>query len=145
MSQSPESAPGQPPRTDGNAGQRPEPENEARPECDRSLPTLKWAQEEVSDMKSEARGFGDELTGFVFSAVHDDQTCPLCAHLDGMAIDINDPDILLLVPPLHEGCRCIALYQTRKMQDPLREKDFVRPPAELLDKYLTPGRKVRPD
>ena len=119
------------------------PEKRSLAECVRAVLNQRWAEEEITDQKSEVRAVGDELVGFLFSATHDDQTCPLCAHLDGMTVDINDPDVLLLVPPLHEGCRCVALYQTRDMRNPLKERDFVRPPRELLDKYLAPASRPR--
>jgi hypothetical protein len=121
------------------------PEFQARSiaECVRAALNPKWAEQEIADQRTEIRASGDELVGFVFGASEDDQTCPLCAHLDGMRIDINDPDALLLLPPLHDGCRCLPLYQTRDTKNPLEEKAFVRPSRELLDQYLALARKPR--
>jgi SPP1 gp7 family putative phage head morphogenesis protein len=143
MSEPSKPGPAQNQRPGDDPNQAPAPERKSLAECVRAVLNLKWAEEEIMDQKSEVRAAGDELVGFLFSAARDDQTCPLCAHLDGMTVDINDPDVLLLVPPLHEGCRCVALYQTRDMRNPLKERDFVRPPRELLDKYLAPARRPR--
>jgi len=112
-------------------------------ECVRQALNPRWVEQEIADQRTEVRASGDELVAFVFSASEDDQTCPLCAHLDGMRIDINDPYILLLLPPLHDSCRCLPLYQTRNEESRLHEKPFVRPPRELLDQYLAPARKPR--
>jgi hypothetical protein len=114
-------------------------------ECVRAALNPKWVEQEIADQRTEIRASGNELVAFVFSASEDDQTCPLCSHLDGMRIDINDPDVLFLLPPLHDGCRCLPLYQTRDTKNPLEEKTFVRPSRELLDKYLAPARGPRAD
>jgi len=143
MSQSPEPGPAPEQSTRDRLGPTPAPEAKSPAESTRAALNRKWAEQEIADQKSEIRASGDELVAFVFSASQDDQTCPLCAHLDGMTIDINDPDVLFLFPPLHDGCRCAALLQTRDMKDPLKEREFVRPSRELLDQYLAPARKPR--
>jgi hypothetical protein len=76
-------------------------------------------------------------------AASDDETCPLCRHLDQKTIDINDRDLLLFVPPLHDGCRCVAAYNMQSMRSEFRKVDYVRPPREMIEGHLATQRLVR--
>ena len=97
----------------------------------------------VADAK--ASDHSDPVVSLTFIAADDKETCPLCAHYDGMTMDINDPDIVLFHPPLHDGCRCIAAYNLLSMRADLREVDYVRPADDLLRRHLAPSRHLEPD
>jgi hypothetical protein len=77
------------------------------------------------------------------TSVMDEETCPLCKYLDGMTLVIGHPDIALFLPPLHEGCNCLAFYNDVNMHASFCKDDYRRPPRELIEKYLAPQRLIR--
>ena len=76
-------------------------------------------------------------------SVMDEDTCPMCRYLDGMTLGIGHRDIALFVPPLHDGCNCVAFYNMASMRASNREENYKRPPRELIEKYLAPQRLIR--
>ena len=51
--------------------------------------------------------------GVMYSAISDDRVCEICEALDGMVIDLREPDGYELYdkysPQLHENCRCMYI------------------------------------
>lgn len=72
----------------------------------------------------------------IYHAVLDKDTCPLCAYLDGMVMDPDDPATDIFSPPLYPGCTCSREYvlKTEKPQH-WPKVTFTLPPEELL-RYL---------
>lgn len=66
-----------------------------------------------------------------------DDSCPLCKYLDGMVISIDHPDFERVVPPLHNGCKCIRVYIDSEATGTVF--DWVTPPQELWDKHFEKG------
>ena len=52
------------------------------------------------------------MRGMEFSAVMDDRTTQVCASLDGKIIEMGEPDLSRLAPPLHFNCRSILVPVT---------------------------------
>jgi len=48
-----------------------------------------------------------KIVRFVWSAILDRRTCPLCRSLDGKVIDASDKRFSTFHPPIHQNCRCI--------------------------------------
>jgi hypothetical protein len=69
----------------------------------------------------------------VYLATMDKDLCPLCAYLDGMVMDPDDPATDIFSPPLYPGCTCRREYvlKTEKPQNWPRVT-FTFPPKELL-------------
>lgn len=72
----------------------------------------------------------------IYLATMDTDTCPLCAYLDGMVMDPDDPATEIFSPPLYPGCTCRREYvlKTEKPQNWPRVT-FKFPPKDLLS-YL---------
>lgn len=72
----------------------------------------------------------------IYHATMDKETCPLCAYLDGMVMDPDDPATDIFSPPLYPGCTCRREY-ILKTEKPKNWPDvtFRFPPKELLE-YL---------
>ena len=72
----------------------------------------------------------------VYLATMDKESCPLCAYLDGMVMDPDDPATDIFSPPLYPGCTCRREYvlKTEKPRNWPRVT-FTFPPKELLS-YL---------
>ncbi len=72
----------------------------------------------------------------IYHATTDIETCPLCAYLDGMVMDPDDPTTDIFSPPLFSGCSCRRAY-VLKTEKPSNwpEVTFRLPPKELLE-YL---------
>lgn len=69
----------------------------------------------------------------IYHASMDKETCPLCAYLDGMVMDPDDPATDIFSPPLFPGCTCRREY-VLKTEKPKNwpEVTFKFPPKELL-------------
>ncbi len=69
----------------------------------------------------------------IYHATTDIETCPLCAYLDGMVMDPDDPATDIFSPPLFSGCSCRRAY-VLKTEKPSNwpEVSFRLPPRELL-------------
>jgi hypothetical protein len=102
-----------------------------------------WASAEVKSVVEESCPAGDEIASMTITSVMDEETCPLCKYLDGMTLGIGHRDIAVFLPPLHDGCNCLAFYNQASMRPSLREENYVRPPEELIEKYLAPQRLIR--
>ena len=72
----------------------------------------------------------------IYHATMDKDECPLCAYLDGMVMDPDDPGTDIFSPPLYPGCTCSREY-VLKTEKPSNwpELSFKFPPKELLS-YL---------
>lgn len=68
------------------------------------------------------------IQGAQWSSV--DDACPLCKFLDGMTMEVDNPDFETFRPPLHDGCKCIRIYVGAGQT--IFESDWERPPYELL-------------
>lgn len=73
----------------------------------------------------EARKAGEYLTGFLYSAILDDRTTPVCAELDGLVIKAGDPAVDKLAPPRHFNCRSLLVPIT--IDQPVAAEDFATP------------------
>ena len=87
-----------------------------------------------------------DIIAAVFTCAHiENVSCELCLYLDGMTIDINDPDFDFISPPLHGGdgypddepCYCDWIYIFKDMEKKNYEINYVRPPHSLLWKCKT--------
>jgi hypothetical protein len=107
------------------------------------LLTGDWARDEIARVRTESQAAGDPVVTVSIYAAQDTETCPLCKHLDGMVLDMNDKDLPIFLPPLHDGCRCVAMYNAQSMREKLRSPDYERPPRELVERWLAPQRLVR--
>jgi hypothetical protein len=69
----------------------------------------------------------------IYHATMDKDTCPLCAYLDGMVMDPDDPATDIFSPPLYPGCTCSREY-VLKTEKPHKwpKVTFKFPPKELL-------------
>lgn len=69
----------------------------------------------------------------IYHATMDKETCPLCAYLDGMVMDPDDPATDIFSPPLFPGCTCRREY-VLKTEKPHKwpAVTFIFPPEELL-------------
>ena len=69
----------------------------------------------------------------IYHATMDKEMCPLCAYLDGMVMDPDDPATDIFSPPLYPGCTCRREY-VLKTEKPKNwpEVTFKFPPKELL-------------
>ena len=69
----------------------------------------------------------------IYHATMDKESCPLCAYLDGMVMDPDDPASDIFSPPLFQGCTCRREY-VLKTEKPSNWPDvtFEFPPEELL-------------
>ena len=69
----------------------------------------------------------------IYHATMDKETCPLCAYLDGMVMDPDDPATDIFSPPLFPGCTCRREY-VLKTEKPSKwpPVTFTFPPQELL-------------
>lgn len=70
-----------------------------------------------------------------YSAILDDVVCELCEELDGMILDINNPDYIRFTPPIHARCRCLWVYIDEREFPPNREPDWVTPNDTLIKKH----------
>lgn len=70
----------------------------------------------------------------IYHATTDIETCPLCAYLDGMVMDPDDPATDIFSPPLFPGCSCRRTY-VLKTEKPSNwpEVTFQFPPKKLLE------------
>jgi len=70
----------------------------------------------------------------IYHATTDIETCPLCAYLDGMVMDPDDPATDIFSPPLFPGCSCRRAY-VLKTEKPSNwpEVTFQFPPKKLLE------------
>jgi SPP1 gp7 family putative phage head morphogenesis protein len=57
---------------------------------------------QTAALKKVADGNSDLIKGFMFTAILDSRTSPICSHHNGKIYDINDKRF---VPPLHWNCR----------------------------------------
>jgi len=48
-----------------------------------------------------------KVVRFVWSAILDKKTCPLCRSLDGKVINASDRAFSTFHPPIHQNCRCL--------------------------------------
>lgn len=55
----------------------------------------------------------DEIHSFEWSAILDPSTCEECAALDKKVFLEDNPNLDLISPPLHPGCRCVLVPITR--------------------------------
>ncbi len=64
----------------------------------------------------------------VWSAVPDDRVCLRCALMEGSAALIKEPFYLngkaVSDPPLHQGCRCVLLYEDPMFFEPQLKRDY---------------------
>ncbi|MCP4404257.1 MAG: hypothetical protein GY801_43990 [bacterium] len=69
----------------------------------------------------------------IYHATMDKEQCPLCAYLDEMVMDPDDPSTDIFSPPLYLGCTCNREY-ILKTEKPSNwpEVSFQFPPKELL-------------
>lgn len=69
----------------------------------------------------------------IYHATMDKETCPLCAYLDGMVMDPDDPATDIFSPPLFPECTCRREY-VLKTEKPSKwpPVTFKFPPEELL-------------
>ncbi len=102
--------------------------NEPEPEKAALLHTIKNLKPR---QKSELSTRG--VVRVVYLATMDKDSCPLCAYLDGMVMDPDDPATDIFSPPLYPGCTCRREYvlKTEKPQNWPRVT-FTFPPEELL-------------
>ena len=65
-------------------------------------------QAQVYQKQDDTFSFSQEdIYGYQFSAILDEDTCEECKFLDGMVIAPNDRAFITYKPPLHPNCRCI--------------------------------------
>lgn len=83
------------------------------------------------NIKTSSDAKRNGIAGAQWSSV--DDGCPLCRYLDGMTISVDHPDFNRIVPPLHDGCKCIRIYIDSEQTH--TTFDWVTPPRELLDKH----------
>ncbi len=69
-----------------------------------------------------------------FSAILDDVTCPLCAWMDGLIIELANPDYEIFTPPIHQHCRCVWVY-IRPDEEPQPEPTWQTPPTGLVEQH----------
>ncbi len=69
----------------------------------------------------------------IYHATIDKELCPLCAYLDGMVMDPDDPATDIFSPPLFPGCTCRREY-ILKTEKPGKwpQVSFIFPSKELL-------------
>ena len=73
-----------------------------------------------------------EFQAAQYSAILDERTCDLCADMDSMVVDIDDPNFDRFTPPVHSNCRCIWVY-IRKEEERV-VIDWVTPDQAMIDK-----------
>jgi len=69
-----------------------------------------------------------------FSGILDDYICPLCERLDGLIIELDNPDYDRFTPQLHHNCRCLWVYIDPE-ETPQPEPTWETPPASMIDQY----------
>jgi SPP1 gp7 family putative phage head morphogenesis protein len=77
---------------------------------------------------------GKEIKRFVYSAIMDDNVCPLCEDLNGTVVEKGSPVYHKYKPPLHFMCRCTWL--------PITQDEIDNPNIDNTD--LTQDDKGRP-
>ena len=112
------------------------------PPTDQAQETIPSHQAELLDAlkklkprkKSELSKRG--VVRVIYHATLDKELCPLCAYLDGMVMDPDDPATDIFSPPLFPGCSCRREY-VLKTEKPGKwpPVTFTFPPKELLE-YL---------
>ena len=109
-----------------------EPEQGSQPEMDEEL--LDAIKRLKPRQRSELSKRG--VVRVIYHATMDKDHCPLCAYLDGMVMDPDDPGTDIFSPPLYPGCTCSREY-VLKTEKPSNwpEVNFRFPPKELLS-YL---------
>lgn len=84
------------------------------------------------------------IRSYIFSAVLDNSTCPICGNLDGHSFSVSERKIGINCPPMHIGCRCTTISSpimsnaTRCIWNPITHKSEIVPYinyAEWCQKY----------
>ncbi|GAK57434.1 hypothetical protein U27_04401 [Candidatus Vecturithrix granuli] len=109
------------------------------PSTDQAPETIPSHQAELLDAlkklkprkKSELSKRG--VVRVIYHATIDKELCPLCAYLDGMVMDPDDPATDIFSPPLFPGCTCRREY-VLKTEKPSKwpQVSFTFPSKELL-------------
>lgn len=58
-----------------------------------------------------------KISKYQYSAILDNDTCPICEDLDGMVLDQQQYDDTVWTPPIHFNCRCIWVAILEDEQD----------------------------
>lgn len=91
----------------------------------------------VTNVVNQGREIARQETGVQlaqYSAILDDRVCELCEYLDGMVIEISDPDYERFSPPQHSGCRCIWAFVLPD-ETPQPEVTWQTPPDDLVAEH----------
>jgi len=108
---------------------------EAEKRAERELKASASAQ--VNKAINEGRDLASEEAGVKlaqFSAILDDRVCPLCEALDGMIIELDNPDYDRFTPPIHYHCRCVWVY-IRPDESPQPQPDWSTPSGSLVSEH----------
>jgi hypothetical protein len=92
-------------------------------------------QEMVDDGRAD--GADDPLVELAqYSAILDEDVCPLCLSLDMMVVSVDSPEYKIYSPSnMHPNCRCVWIYILKDEKDK-PPVDFVKPSDELINKYM---------
>jgi len=108
---------------------------EAEKRAERELKASASAQ--VNKAINEGREMTAEESGVKlaqFSAILDDKVCPLCEEMDGMIIELDNPDYDRFQPPIHYHCRCVWVY-IKLDETPQPEPNWVTPSSTLVAEH----------
>lgn len=78
--------------------------------------------------------FSPSIVRFIWSAILDNHTCPLCLELDGQILDPNSPEYTIYQPPLHPDCRC-TIIPIKSDASVIPDINFEKPDSSWIIKY----------
>ena len=86
---------------------------------------------EMSDLLTTPPPGMGRVVSVMRMEVLDSRTCEICAYIDGMILDINDPRVNLY-NQVHPNCRGDWAYMTDEMHPQVTQPDFVNPPPDMI-------------
>lgn len=95
------------------------------------------ASVQVGDSLNHGRMLAADVAGVElaqYSAILDDKVCPLCEYLDGMVIELTNPDYDRFTPRLHQHCRCVWVY-IKPGEDPQPSVTWETPGEDMVVEY----------
>lgn len=80
--------------------------------------------------------YKNSIQSYQYSAILDDQTCPICESLDGTVVDEADYASTQWQPPIHFNCRCIWVAIGSDETDPPEITGFPAKPGGVTQPLL---------